>query len=265
MLLKRLFPPALLSLLVLSFLAVRQASGATITACVANQNGTVRFVASPASCIPGLESPVQVNTAGGSGATGPTGPAGPAGATGVAGAVGPVGPKGATGATGTAGVDGSTGATGATGPAGGNTIYLLANNTLPNTSSAFELYMTSVGSGTATTLAPKSGRFVPLPRACTATSFTVTVIGATGGAAGNVYIGEGNPTSSVDGGFHDASACVLPPAYGNNVSCTVTPNVTYPAGTRIGIVLTPPTKQQFQQPLDPGFTNATIASAITCE
>jgi hypothetical protein len=250
---------ALLGLLLFCLFAARHAAAATITACVANQNGTVRFVGSPASCIPGLESPVQFNTTGSAGATGPTGATGPAGATGADGL------KGATGATGSAGLDGSTGATGATGPAGGDTIYLLANNTLPNSSSAYEFYMTSVGSGTATTAQVKSGRFVPLPRACTVTSFTATVIGATGGATGNVYVGEGAPNSSSDAGFHDATACVLPAANGSNVSCTVTPNVTYPAGTRIGVILTPPLKQQFQQPLDPGFSNATIATAITCQ
>jgi hypothetical protein len=55
---------------------------------VANQNGTVRFVASPSNCIPGLESSLQLNT------TGPIGPAGPAGAAGPAGPQGPQGPQG---------------------------------------------------------------------------------------------------------------------------------------------------------------------------
>lgn len=57
------------------FAATPQAEAATITACVANQNGTVRFVASPSSCIPGLEN----GATGSEGATGATGATGPAG------------------------------------------------------------------------------------------------------------------------------------------------------------------------------------------
>ena len=63
----------------------------TITACVANQNGTVRFVASAANCIPGLESSLQLNITGPAGPAGPTGPAGPKG---PAGPTGPEGPAG---------------------------------------------------------------------------------------------------------------------------------------------------------------------------
>ena len=111
-----------------AFLAAAGAHAATITACVANMNGTVRFVASPANCIPGLESPVQFNSTGAAGATGATGPAGatgPIGATGsngAPGATGATGAKGSTGATGTAGADGATGATGATGPTGATSL-----------------------------------------------------------------------------------------------------------------------------------------------
>lgn len=121
--------------------AAPRAHAATITACVANANGTVRFVGSASSCIPGIESPVQFNTAGQTGATGATGPvgatgsagadgkpgatgpAGAVGATGATGAVGATGAKGATGANGANGADGSTGATGATGP--GFTTYFM--------------------------------------------------------------------------------------------------------------------------------------------
>jgi hypothetical protein len=107
--------------------------GATITACVANMNGTVRFVASPFNCIPGIESSVQFNTggaAGTTGATGATGPVGATGATGTAGVAGATGPRGVTGATGSAGADGTPGATGATGPTGATSLSPAQTSTL---------------------------------------------------------------------------------------------------------------------------------------
>ena len=110
--------PGLIALL--SFMAPAPPSTTTITACVANLNGTVRFVAAPSSCIPGLESSVQFNT---------TGPPGPIGAT------GPTGPVGATGATGSAGPTGATGATGATGSL--NSTQLNDLNSLVSFQSSF--------------------------------------------------------------------------------------------------------------------------------
>lgn len=125
---KRLLAPGLLAALAVPFfMAVPSASAATITSCVANQNGAVRFVNSPANCVPGLESAVQFNTAGPTGSTGATGMQGPAGATGpqgpagtngLNGATGPAGATGANGATGAAGATGAVGATGANGATG---------------------------------------------------------------------------------------------------------------------------------------------------
>ena len=111
------FLPRVLSLAVGAFLTtvVPPAYGAVITACIANQNGTARFVGSPAQCISGLEVAVQFNTIG---PVGPAGPAGSAGATGPQGPSGPAGPKGDTGATGQTGPVGPSGPTGPTGPAG---------------------------------------------------------------------------------------------------------------------------------------------------
>ena len=97
------------------------AKAATLTACVANMNGTVRFVASPASCIPGVESAVQFNQTGPQGiqgVQGPAGPAGPAGQAGQNGAQGPAGPPGPVGPAGQAGQNGAQGPQGPTGPVG---------------------------------------------------------------------------------------------------------------------------------------------------
>ena len=226
--------------LAISFLAPQRAAGATITACVSNQNGTVRFVASPSNCIPGVESIVQFNSTGAMGATGATGPAGPAG------------PAGATGAT------------GATGAAGGTTTYLLANNTMPTSvsSTATSYQMTSVGVGEATT--GKSGLFIPLPNACTVTSFSATVYGAQAGASGSLFIGVGDANSKTDSGFNNASECDLKPS-GSNLACTVAPNLTYAAGTRLGIMLTAAGANAIVEPVDGKFAGAVIATSITCQ
>lgn len=259
-----LTPALCLAAALFASLTPRYAHAATITACVANQNGTVRFVASPSNCIPGLESSVQFNSSGATGATGATGPAGATGAKGAAGA------KGATGPAGSAGLDGATGvtgATGATGPVGGDTIYLLADNTVPIYDSTEQqaIIMTALGAGTGSTQTNRSGLSVPLPRACTVTSFTATVVGAFNSPSGSLYVGEAGPTSSSDFGFNNASECDLKPAGGGALSCTVAPNLPLPAGTRIGVILTAPGKNAITDPIPPGFAYATIASAITCQ
>ena len=108
------------------------AAGGTITACVDNQNGNARIVASAGACRqqehvvqwdimgppgpPGPQGPA--GPAGPAGPQGPTGPMGPAGPQGPAGPVGPAGPMGPAGPAGPVGPMGPTGPQGPTGPAG---------------------------------------------------------------------------------------------------------------------------------------------------
>lgn len=258
----RLYTALCLALGLSCVTASSQAHAATMTACVSNQNGAVRFVASAGSCVAGLETPVPFNTTGPTGATGATGATGPAGTGGGAtGATGPSGPAGKDGAT------GSTGATGATGPAGapgGSALNLLAVNTLPNIidSTANAYQMTSVGRSTATT--GTTGIFIPLPAACTVTKFSATVYGALPGASGSLFVGVGGANSATDKGFNNATECDLQ-ASGNALSCTVSPNFPYPAGTRLGVMLTAYGRNAISSPVDTKFGNAAIYTVITCE
>ena len=106
---------ALMSALVLTYVATAQSTATVYFACVNNSSGTIHMVSQPGACSLN-EILVSWNQTGPQGLTGPTGPAGPMGP------VGPQGPKGDAGAT---GAQGPRGDTGAAGPAGGP-LWLLA-------------------------------------------------------------------------------------------------------------------------------------------
>ena len=247
-------------------LAPTQAKAATITACVANQNGTVRFVASPSSCIPGLESAVQFNSTGAAGstgatgatgaigakgttgstgapgstgATGSTGTTGSAGATGSTGATGSIGVTGSTGATGTAGLDGATGVTGAT----GGTIGQLwsAVGYLPSTIPAgtAELSFTPVGQSTAN---PQFNIAVPVPAGCAVSNFQASVTGATGVSTATVYLAETTLAQlESEGGEHATPvvSCTLTSSSGTPGSCSSTATGSVTAGDYAFIYFSP--------------------------
>jgi hypothetical protein len=259
---------------------------ATITACVANSNGAVRFVGSPGSCIPGVESPVQFNTAGPSGSTGATGPAGAtgsAGATGAAGAtgsqglagatgakgatgatglVGTTGSSGATGAQGTAGKDGATGptgttgATGAAGVAGGNAWS--AVTTLPSTITSTYYFSTATGQSTATNIV--SAAAVPVPSTCVASGFQATLFGATGSGSIQVYLSD--PTqANIAAGTVPAGplSCTLTASASGPTSCTAGGSATIVGGSYL-VVIT----GNYGNTSYSSFQGAHLATSFTC-
>ncbi|HLI78060.1 MAG TPA: hypothetical protein VKV02_14030 [Acidobacteriaceae bacterium] len=271
--LSRLFASGLcLGIALSAFLVPQHAAAASITACVSNQNGAVRFVASPSSCTPGLESSVLLNTSGNTGSTGATGATGPqgatgpaglngatgatgiAGATGSTGATGLTGTTGRTGATGNAGLDGATGPTGATGATGGAT--LLGNEQLPATISGLSGFEFSpIGTNSPATSA--AAALVPLPNACsTAQTFSATVLNAPGNTTGTFYllVAENNGGSVAYG---SAGACTVTGNKGKIVSCSATlpGNLASVNAIGLGIYFT----------ADDGFQGATVLTSITCQ
>lgn len=278
-------------LVTLALLAVPDANATTITACVANQNGTVRFVGSPSSCIPGIESPVQFNTSGPSGSTGATGAQGPqgptgsmgpagatgstgnAGATGAAGAKGNTGPTGATGPTGNTGAQGVTGpqgapggdgatgpsgATGATGAAGGagGTAWT-AVTTFPS-SIGYTYYISSpIGKSVPYSVASTEALLVP--SACVAGNFQVTLFGATGSGTIHVYLS--NPTeaqvavSQIPGNL----SCTLNANASGPTSCSSPNTFAVPAGSYLMIGT-----GNFASTTYTAFQGASLATSFTC-
>ena len=211
---KRSLVPALCLVAGLTcLLATPHASAATITACVANQNGTVRFVAASSNCIPGLESSVQFNTSGPMGTTGSTGATGLMGATGAAGLNGVTGPAGATGATGLIGSTGLAGATGATG----------LNGVTGSTGAAG-----STGTAGATGATGATGPIGP--------SGATGVAGATGATGSTGRTGATGP-AGLDGNTGPTGATGATGAAGNNVGQAYLSNFEIPSSVSSSVYL----------------------------
>jgi Collagen triple helix repeat (20 copies)/IPT/TIG domain len=197
------------------------------------------------------------------GQVGPAGPAGPQGSTGAQGPPGAMGLPGPAGVTGPAGPQGPTGATGPTGPAGvagpAGGLVFSANLGAP-TGSFTQLVGSPVGAGTFVSYAgPESSAetVIDLPTACTAGTYTVTAIGATGTSSVNAYLGVTNdPTgNSNEGG---ALLCVLTANNGATVSCNSSATASLTAGTYVNFVLV-----GFTMPTD--FSNARLFMSFVCQ
>ena len=226
-------------LILLAMLPV-SAKAATITVCVANMNGTTRFVASPANCIPGVETAVQINQTGPAGAIGPQGPAGvagPAGAVGPAGPAGPagsVGPAGAEGPQGVAGPSGPTGPAGPIGPAGGQ--WLSSNAVLPaSISTSSELVTVPSGIGTFTNDSVQSGA-LQIPQTCTASGFTVSVTGTTGTGTAAFYLTQAPGATLITGFTAGVLGCTVTANPNGVATCTAPGSATLTQGNFAGEV-----------------------------
>jgi hypothetical protein len=163
------------------------------------------------------------------GAMGATGPQGPAGATGATGATGPAGPAGPTGPT------GATGPAGATGAPGG--LVFSANLLAPESPSV--LVGPAVGvapfeESTGLSIIPVT--MLALPSACTAGSFTATVLGAGGTSTATAYLGSTTDPTGNSNEFGELS-CPLIANNGAKISCNSTATASLAAGSYVNFVV----------------------------
>src|SRR5271170_483934 len=194
---------------------------------------------------------------GATGATGPAGPIGPAGPMGAQGTVGNTGPAGPAGAVGPAGPAGPTGPAGATGAAGGE--IWSANTLLPSS-----ITTTTIGAPSGVSNAQGfftggswQGNILPLPQSCTASNFSVTVLGAAHTSTALVTIGYSSVAqieSSPMGIAPSSLSCTITAANGAAASCTSNASFSFAAPTYLTLVL-----YNFQTPAD--YENARVMAS----
>ncbi len=239
-----------------------------------------------------------VGPSGQAGATGPTGPAGTMGLAGPAGSTGAIGPQGAVGATGpqglpgapgpqgslgppgapgpvgppgmvgAPGMQGAVGPTGATGPAGsrgpiGASIQSWSsNNQLPATLVANSFLIGSpLGFGPAQDVAQGalvSSVVLAVPQACSASNFTVHVLGARGQSSAYITLGAASQQQVADNSLGTVVSCELTANAGNPVSCTASGPGSIPEGSFLSIVV-----QGFTNPSD--FAGSNVLVDYQCQ
>ncbi len=180
---------------------------------------------------------------------------------GTGGSQGPTGPPGPPGGPGIQGTPGTPGTTGATGPAGGQVWS--SNTVLPALiADPYEFLVPPTGVSSAT-LDAGSGALaniaLPLPQTCTASNFSVTVLGAGGSAGMLVALGT---SSAASFGPSDVDAlplsCTANASSGQPVTCTSASTATLTAPTYLSIVVV--------ASADPtNFANARILTSFVCQ
>jgi hypothetical protein len=179
------------------------------------------------------------------GTTGPTGPQGPPGEQGPAGSQGP---------------QGNPGSTGAAGPAGGQVWS--SNSKLPaSIQDPYELVAPPSGVGSALLQAGSNLEAValPLPQSCTASNFSVTVLGASGTSQLGVFLGASDAASLPLSDINKLPlGCSATASNGAVVTCTSAASAALAAPTNLSIYIS-----AGEDPT--AFQNATVLTSFICQ
>ncbi|MGC1463559.1 MAG: IPT/TIG domain-containing protein [Terracidiphilus sp.] len=182
------------------------------------------------------------------------------------GGAGPPGPPGlpgtpgAPGAPGTPGTLGNTGPAGAQGPAGGQVWS--SNTVLPATiDNPYELVASPSGVSSAMIQAGSSlsALVLPLPQSCTASNFSVTVLGAGGTSQLEVALGSSSADNLALGNINLlAISCLATAAGGGPVTCTSSNSFALTAPSYLSIFISAAS--------DPtSFANARVLTSFVCK
>jgi hypothetical protein len=176
------------------------------------------------------------------------------------GPMGPPGPPGAPGAQGTPGTPGTQGATGAQGPAGGQVWS--SNTVLPATiDNPYELFASPSGVSSALLQAGSNLETValPLPQSCTASNFSVTVLGAGGTSQLTVALGSSSAGNLAPSSIDTLElSCLVTAASGAVETCTSASTAALTAPSYLSIYIT-----AGADPAD--FASARILTSFVCQ
>lgn len=209
------------------------------------------------------------------GPAGPMGPAGPAGAMGPAGPAGAMGPAGPTGATGPTGPAGPSGAQGPTGPAGAQGPAGPQGNTGAtgpagpavaawSSSVSFPASIVSYVWGLATGYTPAQGgplsAHLPVPKNCTASGLSVTVLGARNTSTFSAAVVLTSPSDLQQGLIGNVSPlnCTIRGANGAPARCTAQGSQDFSSSDYMSVIAF-----NFSNPAD--FSDAQMLTSFICQ